>query len=253
MRRIDNHSHILLARLSEMVEAAKTNQVTELSITEHVSQFRELRQSIAFGSLHTTGRIFSNLEEYIKEFTKSNSFADGIKINRGLEVDFAPRYEAKIGGFVNQMEWDMLLCSVHELEDGKDIESQKGQSIDSQVAHQRWRDYLRLEQLALRSSFVPFRVLAHPIRMARANSIVPPEFDELLLDLASLAKRENKALELNGRDIDYSPRIVQRLALACSRAGCKVCLGSDAHRPGDILKNLDVAMNLVKELKLELV
>jgi len=236
-----------------MVHAAKTNQLTELSITEHVSQFRELRQSIAFGSLHTTGRIFSNLEEYLKEFANFDSLADGVKIKRGLEVDFAPRYETKISSFVNQMEWDILLCSVHELEDGKDIESQRGQLIDPRVAHQRWRDYLNLEQLALRSAFVPYKVLAHPIRMARANSVVPPEFDELLVDLAGLAKRENKALELNGRDIDYSPQIVRRLALACSRAGCKVSLGSDAHRPGDILKNLDVAMNLVKELKLELV
>ena len=236
-----------------MVAAARASHVNELSITEHVSQFREPRESIGFGGVHSTGRIFSNLKEYTGEFEKLDPQTDEITVKRGLEVDFAPRYEVKVGNFVNQMEWDILLCSVHELEDGKDIESQRGRLIDPRVAQQRWRDYLNLEQLALQSPFVPFKVLAHPIRMARANPIVPLDFDELLVDLATLAKRENKALELNGRDIDYAPQMVRRLALACSKVGCKVSLGSDAHRPKDILRNLDVGMNLVEELKLELV
>ena len=42
----DNHNHILLSRMTEMIAAAKTNRVSELSITEHVSQFRELRESV---------------------------------------------------------------------------------------------------------------------------------------------------------------------------------------------------------------
>lgn len=252
MTRIDNHSHILLARLSDMVDAARASNVSELSITEHVSQFREPRESIRFGGLHSTGRIFVSLKEYKSEFELLDPMIDDIRVNRGLEVDFSPRYEARVGDFVNQMDWDILLCSVHELEDGKDIESQRGRLIDPHIAQQRWREYLNLEQLALQSTFVPFRVLAHPIRMARANPIVPPEFDELLVDLARIAMRKNKALELNGRDIDYAPQVVRRLAVACSNVGCKVSLGSDAHRPKDILKNLDVGMNLVEELKLEL-
>lgn len=253
MKLIDNHSHILLGKLADMIDSAKTNHVDTLSITEHVSQFREPRESIKFGSVHKTGRIFSNLNEYKREFEKIDPPIDEIKVNRGLEVDFAPRYEAKVGDFVNQMEWDILLCSVHELENGKDIETQRGRLVDPRVAQQSWLDYLKLEQLALQSTFVPFKVLAHPIRMARANPVIPPEFDELLIDLARLAKRKNKALELNGRDVDYAPQIVRRLALACSVAGCKVSLGSDAHHPKDILKNHDVGKNLVDELKLELV
>lgn len=253
MKRVDNHSHILLARLGDMIDAAKANHVSELSITEHVSQFREPRESIGFGSVHLTGRIFSNLNEYAREFETFDPLTDEIKLNRGLEVDFAPRYEEKVGNFVNQMKWDILLCSVHELEDGKDIESQRGRLVDPRAAEQRWRDYLNLERLALQSTFVPFKVLSHPIRMARAYPNVPPEFDELLVDLANLAKRKDKALELNGRDLDYAPQIVRRLALACSNVGCKVSLGSDAHHPRDILKKFDVGMSLVEELKLELV
>jgi histidinol phosphatase-like PHP family hydrolase len=87
----------------EMLAAAKAKNVHEYSITEHVSQFRELRESIRFGSVHSAGRIFNDLTEYNDEFRKADEHSDwDMKINRGLEVDFSPRYETKVGDFVNQ-------------------------------------------------------------------------------------------------------------------------------------------------------
>jgi histidinol-phosphatase (PHP family) len=226
----------------EMLAAAKAKNVHEYSITEHVSQFRELRESIRFGSVHSTGRIFNDLTEY-----------NDMKINRGLEVDFSPRYETKVGDFVNQKKWDILLCSVHELDDGTDIEGTLGRAVDPVSGHKRWREYLKLEQMALESDFVPFKVLAHPIRIARGKVNLPPEIDDLLLELSRTARRRNKALELNGNDIDYAPELVRSLASACSEAGCRVSLGSDAHRPRDVFRNMEVALDLVEEFKLKVV
>jgi HisJ family histidinol phosphate phosphatase len=119
----DNHNHILLARITEMLNAAKANMISDFSITEHVSQFRELRESIHSGSVHPNGRIFDGVKEYNEEFRKIDQAAySEMKINRGLEVDFSPRFEKTVGDFVNQEEWDILLCSVHEFEDGRDVE-----------------------------------------------------------------------------------------------------------------------------------
>src|SRR5207249_1118017 len=179
MIRIDNHNHILLAAKSEMLAAAKANNVSEFSITEHVSQFRQLRESIRFGSLHPIGRIFENLKEYNDEFEKADPAYSGMKINRGLEVDFSPRFEKKMGDFVNQEAWDILLCSVHEFEDGMDIEKSVRGVVDPASAHEYWREYLRLQRMALESNFVPFNVLAHPVRISRASKTAPPELDDL--------------------------------------------------------------------------
>src|SRR5438034_4466051 len=113
MTLVDNHNHILLAEITEMLAAAKANNVSEFSITEHLSQFREPRESIRFGSIHPSGRIFQSLKDYNDEFRKADRLAySGMKINRGLEVDSSPRFETKLGDFVNQEEWDILLCSV---------------------------------------------------------------------------------------------------------------------------------------------
>ena len=251
MTLIDNHTHILLADILEMVASAKANNISVFSMTEHVSQFKEPRESIDFGSVHSTGRIFASVKEYDEEFRRAKGESSEMKINRGLEVDFSPRYETSLGDFVNQEDWDILLCSVHESEDGKDIERNAGPIVDPAVAYERWRDYLTLEQRALESDFVPFRVLAHPVRMSRSTKALPPELDDLLLDLARMARKKNKALELNGNDIDYAPGLVRRLATACSMAGCKVSLGSDAHQPRDVFRNMRIAMALVNELNLE--
>jgi HisJ family histidinol phosphate phosphatase len=252
MRSIDNHNHILLANITEMLAAAKLNGVGEFSITEHVSQFREPRESIRFGSIHPSGRIFESLKEYNDEFRKADQLTySEMKINRGLEVDFSPRFEKKVGEFVNQQEWDILLCSVHEFEDGRDIEKSVRSTASRVSPQEHWREYLRLEQMALESDFVPFRVLSHPVRMSRATKAIPPDLDDHLLDLARIARRRNKALELNGRDIDYAPELVRRLAAACSKAHCRVSLGSDAHHPREVFRNMGIAMALAKDFELE--
>jgi histidinol-phosphatase (PHP family) len=234
-----------------MVSSAEANKIRVFSVTEHISQFRELREVIRFGSTHSSGRIFNSFDEYSSEFGKVNTRPSGMKIDRGLEIDFIPRYENRIGEIVNQKEWDLLLCSVHEFEDGNDIETKFGPVTDRDVASERWREYLHLERMALESDFVPFKVLAHPVRASRGAAPTPPELDDLLLDLANIARKKGRALELNGSDIGYAPHLVRGLAAACSKVGCPVSLGSDAHSPKDVFRNMNEAMTLVDEFKLQ--
>ena len=251
MIEVDDHSHIILADITDMVASAKAKSIKRYSITEHVSQFRGLRESIAFGSVHTNGRIFEDLEAYRKEFSRvDDSELRGMEVRMGLEVDYSPHYEKRVGEYVNQEEWDVLLCSVHELEDGSDIEKTRAKPLDPAEARSLWREYLRSEQIALESDFVPFGVLTHPIRMSRGTGRVPDELDDLLIDLAKTARERNKALELNGSDLGYAPELVRRLAKACSKANCEVSVGSDAHYSKDVFRNMTGAMALVEEFRL---
>ncbi len=88
--------------------------------------------------------------------------------------------------------------------------------------------------------------------MSKGTSWIPEEISEMLADLSLVAKKNGKALELNGNDIDYNPRLVRLLASACSKTRCLVSLGSDAHYPKDVFRNVDIAIRLVDEFKLEL-
>ena len=248
--RVDNHSHILLADIKEMVASAQRKEIAEFSITEHVSQFRELRETVKFGSTHNTGRIFESLKEYETEFDKIQNLREATRVHRGLEVDFSPRFESKVDEFVKRAHWDILLLSVHEFENMRDIEKEAVAGA-KHAPYSRWREYFELEKTALENDSLPFHVLAHPVRMSRGLDPHPADVDDLLLELATVAQEEGKALELNGKDIEYVPELVRRLAAACAKAGCKVSLGSDAHHPSEVFQNLDTAQKLVNELKLE--
>ena len=146
-----------------MLAAAKTNMISDFSITEHVSQFRELRESIRFGSVHPNGRIFDGVKEYNEEFRKIDQATySGMKINRGLEVDFSPRFEKTVGDFVNQEEWDILLCSVHEFEDGRDVEKSVRGTLGPATANEKWIEYMRLEHAASRERLCPVQSALSP-------------------------------------------------------------------------------------------
>jgi histidinol-phosphatase (PHP family) len=254
MIRVDNHSHIIQADITDMVaSAAQAKEIRQYSITEHISQFRELRESDILGTMHATGRIFEDLKEYRREFSRVDpSQHPGMELRMGLEVDFLPQQEARIGGFVNQEEWDILLCSVHELKGRVDVESPRPELQDPAEARKQWHEYFGLQRMALESDFVPFAVLTHPVRMAKGTNLVPDDMDDLLLELAEVARRRGKALELNGKDLDNAPGLVRRLAVACSKAGCSVSLGSDSHRPQEVFRNMNEAMALVEEFDLQL-
>jgi histidinol-phosphatase (PHP family) len=232
--------------MPSMLASARAKSVEVFSITEHVSQFNEPRNSIDFGSVHETGRVFQSLKEYNHEFSTIPE-SSGFTVRRGLEVDFSPRYEGKVGDYVNQEKFDILLCSVHELEDRTDVQRPKMGKEPKKL----WLEYLDLEKRALESDFVPFDVLTHPVRMIQGVKDVPEEFDFMVFDLAKIAKKRNKALELNGSDLSFSYDLVRRLALACKKAGCKVSLGSDAHFPRDVYRNMEKATVLANELGLE--
>jgi len=77
MTMVDNHSHIILSDIRSMVASAKAKNIERFSITEHISQFRELREAVAFGATHTKGRIFEDLKEYRDEFSSRRFHGHG--------------------------------------------------------------------------------------------------------------------------------------------------------------------------------
>lgn len=247
----DNHSHVILAPIESMVAAAKKTQVSRLSTTEHISQFTFVRQSVKFASVHESGRMFSSFDEYLKEFEKVSD-ADGVRVRKGLEVDYIREFRSEIGRLVSMKKWDVLLCSVHELPGGIDVEEKKvPQDYKSSV--ERWGQYIEAQKEAIKSEFIPFDVMTHPERLAIGTPTAPEDFEDLMVELAKLAREHEKALELNGADLSRSPELVRKLASASRRAGCKVSYGSDSHYPDQVSRNFELASGLIEKFGLEVI
>ena len=216
----DNHSHIILASIESMVDAAKKSDVNRLSTTEHISQFTFMRQKIRFGSVHETGRMFSSFDDYLKEFDKVKNI-EGIQVRKGLEVDYIDNFRTEIGVEVTKKKWDVLLVSVHELRRGVDIDDKNLQQ-DKKSAVERWHEYIELQREAIESDFIPFDILTHPERLAMGTPTIPDDLDDLMIGLAKVAKEHGKAIELNGADLSKMPHLVRKAAIAAQKTGCKV-------------------------------
>jgi histidinol-phosphatase (PHP family) len=234
-----------------MVEAAKKTKVSRLSTTEHISQFTFARQSVKFGSVHESGRMFSSFDEYLKEFEKVKSF-DGVQVRKGLEVDYIGEFRSEIRDVVSRKKWDVLLCSVHELKGGIDLED-KSLPQDRKSTDERWREYVETQKEAIKSGFIPFDILTHPERLAVGTPSAPKDFEELMVELAKVAKEHGKAMELNGADLSRSPELVRKVASACATVKCKVSYGSDSHYPDQVSRNYHLASKLIEEFSLEVI
>jgi histidinol-phosphatase (PHP family) len=254
-RKSDNHTHILFDPLDQMIEGASQRGIRSISITEHISQIKEIRASVNFGSTHSSGRVFQNIDEYLQEFSTLQKYTverSSVNVRKGLEVDYIPGYEKEISRFVNSCRWDIILRSVHELSDGKDIEAKFG-SQSSSMRGNRWTEYVGTEIALARNSEIPFDVLTHPVRLAVGTPVNEEALLELLQELAEACRIEKRAIELNGKDLTTHPKLVTVLAKACSQAGCLVSFGSDAHHPKEIARGYERARELAENFNLNFI
>jgi histidinol-phosphatase (PHP family) len=246
----DNHNHIIYEPLGRMVASALGRGLVNLAITEHISQMQEIRRSVQFRSMHSSGRVFQNLAEYSGEFSQTRLDDGRIGIKKGLEVDYIRDYDSVISGFVGFFSWDILLCSVHEMK-SQDVEHSFTENNSTAIKN-RWEDYINTEIDAVERSEIPFQVLTHPVRLAYGTKETE-KLPDLMVELAAKCRDRDKAMELNGKDLRSYPELVRIVAEACAKTKCKVSFGSDSHHPNEVAGQLEAATRLALEFRLNVI
>lgn len=243
----DMHSHILVHGMDAMINGATQAGLKRISITEHISQFKEIRDSIRFVSLHKIGTIFNNVQEYEGLFQDANR--PGISVYIGLEIDFIPSRMNEISDFVNSSKATIRNLSIHEI-NNRDIESIG--IVSPETSRNTWVKYMKKQEDALEIDKLEATTLSHPVRLARSLKVVPYNIDDILENLADRAASHEIALEINGYDLEIAPLLVDKMARACGEKSCKVTYGSDAHEPWRYLAGMKGAENLIKKYSLKL-
>ena len=183
------------------------------------------------------------------------SFEGEIRIATGIELGQGHRFPEIARYALSQAEFDVVLGSVHDLEDGRDIMDinfNDPHVVVSQVLTTYYQEILEMIRWG------QFDVLAHlgyPERTIWGKYRIPvhltpfrPLIDEILRELI----RQEKALEVNTRTLrqTVAKTIPHREVLARYRelGGRLITLGSDAHRVEDLAAGFDVAMDQLLEL-----
>ena len=208
----------------------------EIGFSEHLTLFRE--------SLDWSMDA-SDVEPYLKHINNLGRNVTGIKVRKGLEVDFLPGKEKEIWSLLKKTKLDYAIGSVHYLGDSSvdtGPEFYDGKNIDN-----LFETYF--EQVIAAAASGLFDIIAHCdlIRIYGFKPSTEPE--NLYRNLARRFKIHDVAFEINtnGRNRPVGDFYPDRKYLRIFREeNVPVCVNSDAHMPSRVAQHFDEAYELLK-------
>jgi len=262
---IDYHMHLVddaftgpcpytVARIEEYVRAAEERGVTEIGISEHCHRFREFRElfrPVSEGPGANHGAVawlrdffYEPLERYVEAVAAAR--ARGLPVKLGLEVDWFPGAEDALAAILEPYPWDYVLGSVHFL-DGWPIDVTPDYGWPERDVAATYRAYFAALAEAAESGL--FDILAHPDLVKKFGHRIEDATDHYR-QVVDAAGRAGVALEVStaglrvpARELYPAPAFLQLAA----RAGLAVTFGSDAHRPADVGRDLDHALQAARD------
>lgn len=244
MERIDCHTHTYLSNhgrgtVDEVVSAALSHGLTTLAFTEH------LPLPDAFNPDGTFAMDADKVGLYLEAIESARQTHPQLEIISGIEIDWRMGAEDYILERIEPFE--LLLGSVHMLTDelGNCWPFDHPDFIEGwyERGEERvWQQYLDLWIQAV-SSPVPFDIMTHPDLPKKLG--FKPSFDvrELYRAMAEAAARHEVMIEVNTSGLrkaigELYP--AQDLLTAFFAAGVPCTIGSDAHSPDEVGRDLDL-------------
>lgn len=248
---IDYHIHTKLCghatgEMEQYVERAIEIGLPEIGFNDHLPFLDIERPGLAMK--------LSQLPFYVQSVEQLRQKYPNITIRLGTEVDYFPHLEQQIADLLAHHPLDYVYGSVHFLDDW---------SFDSPFALPEWNladvdgvyeQYIDLLHQAARSGL--FDILSH-LDLVKIYGFRPTRNMLPLWESLIKTVRENGlAIEINTSglrkpvgEIYPAEEIVELI----SRYGIPIVFGSDAHRPEDVGRDLDQAMDLALQFGIETV
>ena len=227
----------------QFVETARSRGVDEIGFTEHVYYFRQTRE--IWELPYQTERCVYDLDAYCDAVLEAKR--GGLPVKLGLEVDYAGERQQRLAELLTGYPWDFLLGSVHWI-NGLAVDQEPGLWGVHSV-EEIWRRYFVWIRDLARSRLVD--VLAHPdlvkIYGRRPDAeTVGVHYEETVdaIEAAGMAIEVSTAgLRRPVGEIYPAPDFLGR----CRDRGVPATIASDAHHPGDVGRDFDQALALLRE------
>jgi histidinol-phosphatase (PHP family) len=224
--------------------AASEREIAELGVSEHIYRFEQALEVWRHPFWLENAR--EDLDAYC-EFVR-----EATDLRLGIEADFVPGAEDRMGSLLQARDFDYVIGSVHFLRD-EAVDMEDYSVWDkTHSAEGIWRRYFETLGEAARSGL--FDVLAHPDLVKVWGADRPrPEGDlrryyELALDgiaESGIAVEVSTAgLRKRAKELYPAPAFLEM----CLEAGAPVALSSDAHRPEDVGADYEQALELLGAL-----
>lgn len=248
----DMHIHIERGEYSkkwieQFVDKAVQMGIYEINLLEHsirikefLPTFEEAKKYNLYQKRWVTNKALTahSLDEYLRLVSEIKAGEYPVKINFGLEVCWFEQHSDLIRQLVDECNLDYVLGSVHWI-DNWTFNQRKYQWKNKDV------DYLFNRYYELNNSLIEsniFDAVAHPY-LIKCHGFTPSfDLKPLYLKMCLNAKKHNMAVELNGSQIKCMDN---DFISAVSESGVTTVLGSDAHSPNDVGKNIKIMSTLI--------
>jgi len=223
--------------LAECLKAAKERDLAEIGFSDH---FHVRRQDYSMSC--------TKLAAYIRKVEAFRKTVD-FPIKLGLEVDFIPSLENEIKEAIRTASFDYIIGSVHfingwSFDDPKYIEEYEKWNVDK-----LYQKYFSLVQQCAKSRL--FNIIGHADLIKKFGYKPKRDITKLYIETVEVLKKSNVCVEINTRGLMTPCKEIypsKTFLKTCFEAGIPITLGSDAHSPKEIGKELNQAVKLIKEI-----
>lgn len=253
----DYHVHLetgpyTIEWIHQYLEVAKNRNITELGFSEHGYRFQQSK-AILFNPW-IEERQTEDVEEYVTLILKAKKL--GLPVKLGIELDYIPNKEKEIEAFLKNYPWDYVIGSVHWIKDwGFDLQEMK-ENWDNKSIINVYQNYFNIIENLLASK--QFDILGHVDVIKVFGHKPEAHEDEVLFkmydQLVKHIKKSNITVEVNTaglrkpvHELYPAPQLMKRL----TENNIPLILNSDAHQPKHVGEDYDIAIDYLKEYKVD--
>lgn len=241
----DYHTHTLLCKHAEGMPADYADQAVraglpEIACTDHAPMF------MSYDEEHRMHE--QDYPRYREACIKAKQETD-IPVLYAVEADYFPGCESMLRRWLKHEQYDFVLGSVHYL-DYFDFQHPEHRTFWNPQAHStNWKRYTELVSELAKSGL--YDIVAHIDLPKKYGQHPGPEiFEQHLLPMLDAVAASRMAIEINTSGYTHPAGEAYPsldLLRAANKRNIPIVFGSDAHRPADVGRYFEQAIDLAKQ------
>jgi len=233
---IDYHLHVIahddrpmtVENILSYCEVAQARGVRQMGITEH-------------------DRYLGKID--VAAFQEAREKSEGVALRLGIEIDFVPGQEERMGMDATALPYDYVIGSVHRV-DGDEVDRATDQSVYERYdTYELYAAYYRNVREAALSG--RFEVIGHPDLIKIFRRYPDRDITPLLEETADAVAEAGVVVDVNAAGLRKPVAEIypsRKFLEMFHRRGVPIILSSDAHAPDEVAAGYDKSLKLVHDV-----